>query len=196
MRRKGLLRKAIYLVLFVALGVCFVLISEKYKDNSKPDIIEISDYYEGLNDKQYTVIGGVKFINLLENDGKHLVVIGNHKSEWSKYYVEELDKVIEVSDIKNVYHYDINNDKAQLNSNYYAIVNLLKGSLVTTDGTDSNLLAPSFYIIKAGKVLYYNTDTVAMKNTEKPSKYWTEEEKQEFNTEITNAINKYYLNNK
>jgi hypothetical protein len=196
MRRKGLLRKAIYLVLFVALGVCFVLISEKYKDNSKPDIIEISDYYEGLNDKQYTVIGGVKFINLLENDGKHLVVIGNHKSEWSKYYVEELDKVIEVSDIKNVYHYDINNDKAQLNSNYYAIVNLLKGSLVTTDGTDSNLLAPSFYIIKDGKVLYYNTDTVAMKNTEKPSKYWTEEEKQEFNTEITNAINKYYLNNK
>ena len=196
MRRKGLLRKAIYLVFFVALGVCFVLISEKYKDNSKPDIIEISDYYEGLNDKQYTVIGGVKFINLLENDGKHLVVIGNHKSEWSKYYVEELDKVIEVSDIKNVYHYDINNDKAQLNSNYYAIVNLLKGSLVTTDGTDSNLLAPSFYIIKDGKVLYYNTDTVAMKNTEKPSKYWTEEEKQEFNTEITNAINKYYLNNK
>lgn len=196
MRRKGLLRKAIYLVLFIALGVCFVLISEKYKDNSKPDIIEISDYYEGLNDKQYTVIGGFKFINLLENDGKHLVVIGNHKSEWSKYYVEELDKVIEVSDIKNVYHYDINNDKAQLNSNYYAIVNLLKGSLVTTDGTDSNLLAPSFYIIKDGKVLYYNTDTVAMKNTEKPSKYWTEEEKQEFNTEITNAINKYYLNNK
>lgn len=196
MRRKGLLRKAIYLVLFIALGVCFVLISEKYKDNSKPDIIEISDYYKGLNDKQYTVIGGVKFINLLENDGKHLVVIGNHKSEWSKYYVEELDKAIEVSDIKNVYHYDINNDKAQLNSNYYAIVNLLKGSLVTTDGTDSNLLAPSFYIIKDGKVLYYNTDTVAMKNTEKPSKYWTEEEKQEFNTEITNAINKYYLNNK
>lgn len=196
MRRKGLLRKAIYLVLFIALGVCFVLISEKYKDNSKPNIIEISDYYEGLNDKQYTVIGGGKFINLLENDGKHLVVIGNHKSEWSKYYVEELDKVIEVSDIKNVYHYDINNDKAQLNSNYYAIVNLLKGSLVTTDGTDSNLLAPSFYIIKDGKVLYYNTDTVAMKNTEKPFKYWTEEKKQEFNTEITNAINKYYLNNK
>ena len=194
--KKNLLRKFVYLILFVLLAGCFIYISEKYKDNSKPDIIEISDYYEGLNDKQYTVIGGIKFINLLENDGKHLVVIGNHKSEWSKYYVEELDKVIEVSDIKNVYHYDINNDKAQLNSNYYAIVNLLKGSLVTTDGTDSNLLAPSFYIIKDGKVLYYNTDTVAMKNTEKPSKYWTEEEKQEFNTEITNAINKYYLNNK
>ena len=66
---------------------------------------QMNDILKGLNDKQYTVIGGIKFINLLENDGKHLVVIGNHKSEWSKYYVEELDKVIEVSDIKNVYHY-------------------------------------------------------------------------------------------
>ena len=196
MRKKGLIRKAIYLVLFLILGACFVLISEKYKDNSKQQIIEISDYYEGLNDKQYEVIGGTKLINVLKSDEKTLIVIGNHDSKWSKYYVEELDKVIENTNIKKVYHYDINNDKAQLNSNYYEIVNLLKGSLVTTDGTDSNLLAPSFYIVKDGKVLYYNIDTVAMKNTEKPSKYWSEEQKQEFNEEITEAINKYYLNNK
>ena len=95
-----------------------------------------------------------------------------------------------------MYNYDINNDKSQLNSNYYEIVKLLKGSLTTTDGTDSNLLAPSFYIIENGKVLYYNTDTVAMKNTEKPSDYWTEEQKTIFSNEITDAINKYYLNNK
>ena len=196
MRKKGLLRKTIYLVLFLALGACFVLISEKYKDNSKPRIVEISDYYEGLDDNEYTVIGGVKFINLLENEGKYIVEIGSHKSEWSKYYVNEIDKALESSNINNIYHYDINNDKAQLNSNYYTIVRLLKGSLVTTDGTASNLLAPSFYIIEDGKVLYYNTDTVAMKNTEKPSDYWTEDKKEKFNKEITDAINKYYLNNK
>lgn len=196
MRKKGLLRKAIYLVLFIITGVCFVLISEKYKDNSKPDIIEISDYYEDLDDKQYEVIGGGKLIELLKKDSKNIVVIGSYKTEWSKYYVEELDKVIENSNIKKVYHYDINNDKAQLNSNYYAIVNLLKGSLVETDGTESNLLAPSFYIIDNGKVLYYNVDTTAMKNTDKPKDYWTDETKEEFKNEITNAINKYYLNNK
>lgn len=196
MRKKGLLRKAIYLVLFIITGVCFVLISEKYKDNSKPDIIEISDYYEDLDDKQYEVIGGGKLIELLKKDSKNIIVIGSYKTEWSKYYVEELDKVIENSNIKKVYHYDINNDKAQLNSNYYAIVNLLKGSLVETDGTESNLLAPSFYIIDNGKVLYYNVDTTAMKNIDKPKDYWTDETKEEFKNEITNAINKYYLNNK
>ena len=68
--------------------------------------------------------------------------------------------------------------------------------MITTDGSDSNLLAPSLYIVKDGKVLYYNIDTVAMKNIDTPKKYWTTEEKLEFNTEITNAILKYYLNNK
>ena len=49
MRRKGLLRKAIYLVLFVALGVCFVLISEKYKDKFKKYIFLLYFDYKGLN---------------------------------------------------------------------------------------------------------------------------------------------------
>ena len=43
MKRKGLLRKAIYLVLFAVLGLCFILISEEYKDNSKPNEFVIKD---------------------------------------------------------------------------------------------------------------------------------------------------------
>ena len=195
MRKKGLIRKFIYLILFAAAIFGFILISKKYETNSEVKEIVISDYYANLNDQQYTVVGGTKLINLLQN-GKHIIIIGSNKSDWSKYYVEEVDKAIKTFNIKTVYHYDINNDKAQKNSNYYAIKELLKDSLITTDGSDSNLLAPSLYIVKDGKVLYYNIDTVAMKNIDTPKKYWTTEEKLEFNTEITNAILKYYLNNK
>lgn len=195
MRKKGLIRKFIYLILFAAAIFGFIVISKKYEGNSEVKEVVISDYYTNLNDQQYAVVGGTKLINLLQN-GKHIIVIGSNKSEWSKYYIEEVDKAIKTFNIKTVYHYDINNDKAQKNSNYYAIKELLKDSLITTDGSDSNLLAPSLYIVKDGKVLYYNIDTVAMKNTDNPKKYWTTEEKLEFNTEITNAILKYYLNNK
>ena len=195
MRKKGLIRKFIYLILFAAAIFGFILISKKYETNSELKEIVISDYYANLNDQQYTVVGGTKLINLLQN-GKHIIIIGSNKSDWSKYYVEEVDKAIKTFNIKTVYHYDINNDKTQKNSNYYAIKEMLKDSLITTDGSDSNLLAPSLYIVKDGKVLYYNIDTVAMKNTDTPKKYWTTEEKLEFNTEITNAILKYYLNNK
>lgn len=195
MKRKNILRKIIYLLLFLALGVCFIVISEKYKDNSVREKIVITDYYDNLNDDLYDVIGGIRMIKLLQ-EGKNMIVIGSKNSDWSKAYVTELDMAFKELDIKNVYHYDINNDKAQKNSNYYEIKELLVGSLTTTDGSNSNLLAPSFYIIDNGKVLYYNTDTVAMKNTIKPSDYWTEEKKSDFNIEITSAIKKYYLNNK
>jgi hypothetical protein len=193
--KKNLLRKAIYLVLFIALTGCFIYISEKYKDNSKEVKITITDYHKDFNKDTYEVIGGNKFISLLQN-GNSIILIGSKTSDWSKYYAENINKVIEELEISKVYYYDINNDKSQKNSNYYEIKKLLKGSLTTTDGSNSNLLAPSFYIIKDGKVAYYNTDTVAMKNTEEPKNYWNEEQKIAFNSEIKDAINKYYLNNK
>lgn len=193
--KKNLFRKAIYLILFIALTGCFIYISEKYKDNSKEVKITIKDYHESFDEDVYEVIGGKKFISLIQN-GTSIVLVGSKTSDWSKYYVNYINEIVTELEIGKVYYYDINNDKAQKNSNYYEIKNLLKGSLITTDGSKSNLLAPSFYIIKDGKVAYYNIDTVAMKNTEKPSSYWTEEKETEFNNEITDAINKYYLNNK
>ena len=193
--KKNLLRKAIYLILFTALTGCFIFISEKYKDNSKEVKITITDYHKSFDVDTYEVIGGTKFISLLQNSNS-IILIGSKTSEWSKYYMENINKIIEELNINKVYYYDINNDKAQKNSNYYEIKRLLKGSLTTTDGSKSNLLAPSFYILKDGEIAYYNTDTVAMKNTETPENYWTEDRKLEFNNEIKGAINNYYLNNK
>ena len=191
--KKNLLRKFVYLILFVLLAGCFIYISEKYKDNSKERIITINDYYKELDKETYEVIGGSKFISLIKK-GKNVIIIGSNTSKWANEYVKYVNEVIEELDIDKVYYYDINNDKAQKNSNYYEIKNLLKGSLTSTDGSNSNLLAPSFYIIENNKVLYYNTETVAMKNTETPAEYWQEDVKNEFFTEITNALIKYYLN--
>jgi hypothetical protein len=95
--------------------------------------------------------------------------------------------------LDKVLYYDLASDKRQKNSNYYEIRKLLEGYSVTTDGGTRNILAPSFYIIKEGKIVYYNIETAAMKNTDSVEKYWTEEKEVEFTTEIINAITKYYF---
>jgi hypothetical protein len=102
--------------------------------------------------------------------------------------------LVEELELKEIKYYDIINDKAQGNSNYYRLVEKLDGYLITTDTSVNNLLSPSFYIIENGKVKYYNAETSAMKNTDTAKDYWNEEKEIEFKTEITNAINKYYLN--
>ena len=108
--------------------------------------------------------------------------------------MEEVNKIVEELKLEKVHYYDIINDKAQANSNYYEIIELLDGYLTTTDTSDKNLLSPSLYIVDDGKVKYYNTETTAMKNTDTVNDYWTLQQEFNFKQEITEAINKYCLN--
>ncbi len=192
-KTKSIIRKIIYIILFLIMAVAFVYLSEKYSNNSEKKVFVISDYYANNQNKYYEVVTGTKMISLIRN-GKNIIFIGDSNSPYSQKYIEEIDKIFNNLKIDKVYYYDLNNDKSQQNSNYYEIRELLEGNLTTTDSDDSNLLAPSLYIINNGKVLYYNTDTVAMKNTVTIESYWSNEQELIFQGEITNALNKYYLN--
>ena len=193
-KTKNIIRKTIYGILFLAMIVAFVYLSEKYADNEDDHVITINDYYQNINNSKYEIIRGSKLISLLQ-EGKSIIFIGSSTSEAAIKYIEELDPIIRKTGVDKIYYYDINNDKAQKNSNYYEIRELLKGSLITTDGSENNLLAPSLYIVDNGKVKYYNIETVAIKNTDKIEDYWTQEKESAFISEVTTAINKYYLNN-
>jgi len=193
-KTKNIIRKTIYGILFLAMIVAFVYLSEKYADNKDDHVITINDYYQNINNSKYEIIRGSKLISLLQ-EGKSIIFIGSSTSEAAIKYIEELDPIIRKTGVDKIYYYDINNDKAQKNSNYYEIRELLKGSLITTDGSENNLLAPSLYIVDNGKVKYYNIETVAIKNTDKIEDYWTQEKESAFISEVTTAINKYYLNN-
>ena len=190
---KSILRKIIYFFLFALMIVAFIVLSEKYADNSKQRVSVISDYYENTKADCYEVISGNKMISLLKS-GKNIIFIGSSVSDYSRKYMEELDTIFKNLKIDKVYYYDINNDKLQENSNYYDIKELLNGYLVETDTVSNNLLSPSLYILNDGKVMYYNVETSAMKNTDTVKSYWTPEKEITFSNEITAAISNYYLN--
>lgn len=189
----SIIRKIIYLLMFALVIFGFVYLSNKY-ENKDTEVKYITDYYKDLKSEKYEVINGTQMINYVKR-GKNIIIIGSETSEWSKKLMTIVDPIFDTFGIDKVYYYDINNDKAQKNSNYYKIKELLKGSLTTTDGSSSNLLAPSIYIVDNGKILYYNTDTVAMKNTIEIDEYWNEENLIKFQIEFEQALVNYYLNN-
>lgn len=192
-KTKGIIRKIIYAIVFIAMIASFIYLGNKYAGNSEIKTLDITDFYSDIKKENFEVIKGGKFISLFKK-GKHIILIGNSNSDYSKKYIQEINSIVEDLELKNVYYYDIINDKAQANSNYYELIELLDGHLITTDMSKNNLLAPSLYIIDKGKVKYYNIETTAMKNTDKVKDYWTTDKETEFKTEITDAINKYYLN--
>ncbi len=116
-KRKALIRKIIYAILFTGLIFCFIYIGDKYTKDDKDKVVKISDYYKNIDDKRFEVIRGKKLISLLKK-GNHLIFIGNKESEYSKKYIEELNYVFKELNIDKVYYYDLINDKAQANSNY------------------------------------------------------------------------------
>ena len=193
-RGNKIVRKIVYFVLFAVLIVGFVYLGEKYKDNSKVKIYTIEDYYPDIDCDLFEAVSGSKLINILKDNNSHLILVGSSKSVYSQKYIIEIKNIVEELNVDKVIYYDSYNDKSQKNSNYYEIRKLLEGYLTVTDGSEKNLLAPSFYVIKNGEIKYYNTETSAMKNSDNPDKYWTEEKEIEFSSEITEAINKYYIN--
>ena len=192
-KTKSIIRNIIYIILFLLMATAFVYLSEKYASNSEPKIYTITDYYADNTNSYYEVVSGNKMINLLRN-GHNIIFIGSSSSKYSQKYIEEIDKIFNNLKIDKVYYYDLNNDKYQQNSNYYKIRELLNGYLTTTDDSDNNLLAPSLYIVNNGTIEYYNTETSTMKNTADVESYWSYEQELIFQGEVTNAINKYYLN--
>lgn len=192
-KTKKILIKTIYAILFLAMIITFIYLSEKYADNSKEEVYTITDYYSQIENDKIIPVNGTRLITLLKS-GKHVIFVGSKTSKWAEKYATEIDKITVSLGLDEVIYYDLNNDKAQKNSNYYKIRDILQNSLVTTDGSNTNILAPSFYIIDNGEVKYYNIDTVAMKNTLEVEEYWTEEKETEFTLEIIEALHKYYLN--
>ena len=192
-RKKDLLRKVVYAIVFLVMLVSFIYLGNKYAGNSDVKEPTIVDFYNNVNKEKFEVISGSNFINKLKK-GNHVIFIGSSKSEFSQKYIKELEIILDETELDKVYYYDIINDKAQGNSNYYTIVKLLDGYLTTTDTSVNNLLSPSLYIVDNGKVKYYNIETCVMKNTDKVEDYWTLQKELEFKQEIISAINKYYLN--
>ncbi len=193
--KKSVIRKIIYLILFALMIFAFIYLSNRYSALSVRKEPTITDYYPTIkNTEKYDVIKADAVIKEIKG-GTNLIMIGSHTSKWSTKYIEEIEKITKKLKVNEVKYYDLNNDKSQRNSNYYEIKELLNGHLTATDGSENNLLAPSFYIIVDGKVKYYNIDTVAMKNDISVEKYWTKEQEETFANEIIKAINKYYLNN-
>ena len=193
-KKIAIIRKVLYLILFSLVIFCFIYLSNKYGYQEKT-VKTINDYYKNIdNTDMYETVNGTQMINKIKN-GCNIIVIGSETSDWSIKYMELITPIFKTFAIDKVYYYDINNDKAQKNSNYYEIKELLKGNLTQTDGSKSNLLAPSLYIIDNGEVKYYNTDTVAVKNTIEIEEYWNETRKNDFEIELEQAIYKYYLNN-
>ena len=191
MKKLNRTQKIIYLIIIILLFGVFVYVSKKY---TREDVegVKFNDYYKDIDGSHIDLIFGSEFIKLIDDEDVHVFLIGDRENEWSQKYVELVSSIVNDLGV-DIYYYDIVNDKSQENSNYYRIVKKLNGYLMSDDSSDNNFLSPSLYIIKDGKVLFYDAETSVVKNSDEVDAYWTEEKEQAFRQKITAEIYKYVL---
>jgi hypothetical protein len=105
-KTKDIIRKGIYAVIFIAMLGAFIYLGNKYAGNSEVKVLTINDYYNEIKKENFQVISGAKFIKLFD-EGKHIVVIGSSKSEYSQKYITEINKLVEELELKEIKYYDI-----------------------------------------------------------------------------------------
>lgn len=183
------IRRSIYILLYIGIIGLFIFIGTRdyNKKTYTNDQEKFSYEYHNIPQNNcFEYLNSTELIELL-NSGSGLVFMGDADNIWSQAYAKYLYDAAKTYDIKKIYYYDARKVKELKNSNYYTIINELDGNLVTTDVTNDNLFTPSLYVIKKGKVLFYDVTSSVVKNDEKPSSFWTEEKIISFKDMVYNA---------
>lgn len=186
-------KKIIYIILYIIVLFAFVYFGTRDYDSEKivNDQEKFStDYPNVKTDNRFEYFNSTELINFL-NNGNGILFLGDKESDWSKKYAEIIYDIAKINDIEKVYYYDVRKVKLLQNSNYYDIIKALDGYLVETDSSKNNLLTPSLYIIKDGKVVFHDTTTSAMNNEISVEDYWNSKTIENFIEKISLSIKEY-----
>lgn len=187
---KEKIRYCVYFILFGLVLWAFIYVgTHNYqKEEVVEDNIKFSSEYNLVpEDNKFQYINVFEVIDKLHN-GNSIIFMGDPTSEWCNKYAYYLYDALKDKDII-LYYFNAGELKRLQNKNYYNLIDELKGNLTTTDDSDNNLFTPSLYIIKDGKIVYFNNTTSTTKNNELIESFWTDNEIAKFQYEILTKIN-------
>ena len=172
---KSIKQMIICIVLFCLFLFGFIYIStfdfkkEKVTDNEK----FISEHKEVDIDNIYTYISASDAYSYIRNDDT-IVLFGIKNSDWVGYYANILNSVAKELEIKQIYYYDITDDRADKNGTYESIVNYLSMSLTHLDDGTLNIYGPTLLVKKDGIIIYFDDETAFVKGNTSASEYWND----------------------
>lgn len=113
-----------------------------------------------------------EIIKVLES-GNGVVFLGFPECKWCQSYVVYLNEVAKKVGLKEIYYFDIREDRANNTEDYKKIVSLLKKYLAKDSKEEPRVYVPNVTFIKNGKIIGNDYET-ALEDSGEPEEYWTE----------------------
>ncbi len=172
--------KKLWYVLFAVCSV-FVIVGLVYVAKFKnPTSIFESDAkrfikeYPSVGENNVFVYKSIdEIIEILEK-GTGIVYLGFPECPWCQAYVKYLDEVARENGLKEVYYFDIREDRKNNSEKYQKIVSLLEGNLLYDNDGKPRIYVPDVTGVVNGSIVGHNNETSVIEGST-PESYWSDD---------------------
>lgn len=172
------LKRIIQGILFVFIIGAFIFVGTR--DFTKEVVIDNERFdkeYRNVSKDNVFVYANAQDVYARFKNGNAIVFMGFSSNKWSGYYAEMLNTAAKETGIKEILYYDFKKDRDDKNATYQSIVLKLGSYTYTNDVGIQNIYAPTMFIIKDGKIIYFDNETAIMVGNLNPDIYWSENKK-------------------
>lgn len=185
--KKNIIIAILVFIIICALGVGGWFL---FKEDKEP--IELTDaakfaqeYSEIETDNVFVYRSIDEIIKIMEN-GTGIVYLGFPECPWCQSYVKYLNEVAKSEGVKEIYYFNILNDRTNNTKEYQRIVELLGDNLEFDEEGNHRVYVPNVSFHINGEIIGNDFETAyETKGFENPEDYWTKEEVQDLKYTLT-----------
>ena len=158
------------LLILISIGIVY-----NYFIKEKPDNIKFYNEYNEVGKNNVFVYKSIEeIINILEN-GTGVIYLGFPECPWCQSYVKYINDVAKETGIKEIYYFNILDDRKTNSEEYQKIVTLLNEVLLEDENGNKRIFVPDVTIVNKGKIIGHDNETSVIEGYESPKEYWTDE---------------------
>lgn len=182
-------QKIFYTLAFIILIGAFIFLGTRnYKIKELSDNELFNKEYKTVDiNNHFQVLDSEETLTFLEK-GTGILFLGFPENKWSTSIAEMLDQASKELDYSPVYYFNFKEERESRHDNYLGIMREIDDYLKKDDLGKMDILAPTVVAIEKGNVIYYDDETIFVKNKIEPKDYWTLEKKQEKVTSYKNLL--------
>ncbi len=189
--KKRFISGIIKISLGIIMLVAFIIIGFK-NDNDKAketDAVKFNKEYTSVSKDNVFVYKTAKEIIEILKSGTGVVYLGFPECVWCQAYTPMLNDVAKDASVKEIYYYNIKEDRTNNTSNYKEIVSLLGDNLANDEEGNKRIYVPDVTFVKDGVIIGHNNETsYDTLGFDAPGDYWTVERMDALKTKLRDLM--------
>lgn len=198
MNRLKSIKSALTIFLFFSLVLVGMYFFSKGNSNDVPneeevpDSVKFSKEYPGVGENNVFEYKTIEEIIKIFESGTGVVYLGFPECPWCQRYVIYLNEVANDVGLKNIYYFNILQDRKDNTEGYRTLLSLLDGYLLNDDDGNPRIFVPDISVVVNGEIVGHDNETSMESGS--VDEYWTEQKVENFKNKLKGILEKVVNN--